>query len=274
MSWRSARTKATRAATRSAPAWCTACATRSWKSHSTRPPRDGTLDGTLRLERLANETSHKRLVDAVRDIGRAGETGEGVDLARFPGARLVEVLFGSTKPKFAAVRAVKNGADGASASAREDESDVADSPPIFWKAARRSSIRSSRSIAPWTGRKKTPSRARAAEDVALIHGPPGTGKTTAVVEYVLQERLRGRRVLCCAASNVAVDTLVERLLRSDFADADSQSGASSGPERGGSSSRKAPLFRARERRALLGLKNQKRKRGKRMRAARDASPKP
>ena len=202
-------------------------------------PDDGTLDGTLRLERLANETSHKRLVDAVRDIGRAGETGEGVDLARFPGARLVEVLFGSTKPKFATVRAVKNGADGASASAREDESDVADSPPIFLES-------SATVVDPFEpidraldrSQKNAVARALAAEDVALIHGPPGTGKTTAVVEYVLQERLRGRRVLCCAASNVAVDTLVERLLRSDFADADSQSGASSGPERGGSSSRK------------------------------------
>ena len=72
-----------------------------------RDPRRRNLDGTLRLERLANETSHKRLVDAVREIGRAGETGEGVDLARFPGARLVEVLFGSTKPKFATVRSKK-----------------------------------------------------------------------------------------------------------------------------------------------------------------------
>lgn len=51
----------------------------------------------------------------------------------------------------------------------------------------------------------------AAADLALVHGPPGTGKTTAVVEYVLQETARGARVLLCAASNVAVDTVVERL---------------------------------------------------------------
>ena len=62
------------------------------------------LDGTLRLERLANETSHKRLVDAVRDVGKVGEGGAGVDLGRFPGARLVEVLFGSTRPRFANAR--------------------------------------------------------------------------------------------------------------------------------------------------------------------------
>ncbi|KAL4856486.1 DNA-binding protein SMUBP-2 [Chlorella vulgaris] len=55
--------------------------------------------------------------------------------------------------------------------------------------------------------------ALAAQDVALIHGPPGTGKTTAVIEIICQEVARGNRVLACAASNVAVDNLVERLAR-------------------------------------------------------------
>lgn len=59
------------------------------------------------------------------------------------------------------------------------------------------------------------SLAMAAKDVALCHGPPGTGKTTAVVEVVRQEAARGSRVLAVAASNVAVDNLVERLVAAD-----------------------------------------------------------
>uniref|UniRef100_A0A3B4UIF9 DNA-binding protein SMUBP-2 n=1 Tax=Seriola dumerili TaxID=41447 RepID=A0A3B4UIF9_SERDU len=50
-------------------------------------------------------------------------------------------------------------------------------------------------------------------ELAVIHGPPGTGKTTTVVEIILQAVKQGQKVLCCASSNVAVDNLVERLAR-------------------------------------------------------------
>uniref|UniRef100_A0A671NTC0 DNA helicase n=1 Tax=Sinocyclocheilus anshuiensis TaxID=1608454 RepID=A0A671NTC0_9TELE len=52
------------------------------------------------------------------------------------------------------------------------------------------------------------------KDVAIIHGPPGTGKTTTVVEVILQAVKQEQKVLCCAPSNVAVDNLVERLAKS------------------------------------------------------------
>ncbi len=56
------------------------------------------------------------------------------------------------------------------------------------------------------------SHALSAEDFAIIHGPPGTGKTTTVVELIRQTVLRGERVLACASSNLAVDNMLERLL--------------------------------------------------------------
>ena len=54
--------------------------------------------------------------------------------------------------------------------------------------------------------------ALSATDVAILHGPPGTGKTTAVVELIRQAVRRGQKVLACAPSNLAVDNMLERLL--------------------------------------------------------------
>lgn len=51
----------------------------------------------------------------------------------------------------------------------------------------------------------------AAADVALIHGPPGTGKTRTLVEAIVQRINAGQRVLATAPSNTAVDNLGERL---------------------------------------------------------------
>ena len=54
--------------------------------------------------------------------------------------------------------------------------------------------------------------ALSARDLAVIHGPPGTGKTTTVVELICQAIDQGHKVLACAPSNTAVDNLLERLV--------------------------------------------------------------
>jgi predicted DNA helicase len=54
--------------------------------------------------------------------------------------------------------------------------------------------------------------AERAQDVMLVHGPPGTGKTTVLVEAVRRAVARGEKVLASAPSNLAVDNLVERLI--------------------------------------------------------------
>lgn len=46
----------------------------------------------------------------------------------------------------------------------------------------------------------------------MIHGPPGTGKTTTVVELILQAvDLQKQKILACAPSNIAVDNMIERV---------------------------------------------------------------
>lgn len=60
-----------------------------------------------------------------------------------------------------------------------------------------------------------------AEHLALIHGPPGTGKTTAVTELIVQlaTLYPQARILVCGASNLAVDNLLERVLAPEYRNA-------------------------------------------------------
>ena len=51
-----------------------------------------------------------------------------------------------------------------------------------------------------------------AKDVAIVHGPPGTGKTSTLVEAIYETLMRESQVLVCAQSNMAVDWISEKLV--------------------------------------------------------------
>lgn len=59
---------------------------------------------------------------------------------------------------------------------------------------------------------KAVNRALAAEDVMIVHGPPGTGKTTTLIEAIYETLRRETQVLVCAQSNAAVDWISSQLL--------------------------------------------------------------
>lgn len=67
---------------------------------------------------------------------------------------------------------------------------------------------------PWLNRtqEEAVNKVLHAKDVAIVHGPPGTGKTTTLVEAVYETRHRENQVLVCAQSNMAVDWISEKLV--------------------------------------------------------------
>ena len=133
---------------------------------------DDDLDGLLRVDRLANEVTHERLKAALRALTAAAAASGGR-------GGLVDILFGAREPR--------------------------DPPSVLHSglALLNAGLDASQQEAVRFG--------LAAPELALIHGPPGTGKTTALVELIAQCAARGERVLACAASNIAVDNLLERL---------------------------------------------------------------
>ena len=67
---------------------------------------------------------------------------------------------------------------------------------------------------PWLNRTQEESvnKVLHAKDVAIVHGPPGTGKTTTLVEAIYETLHRENQVLVCAQSNMAVDWISEKLV--------------------------------------------------------------
>ncbi len=62
-----------------------------------------------------------------------------------------------------------------------------------------------------TSQRQAIERMLSARDLGIIHGPPGTGKTTTIIHLVIELLKREKQLLVCAPSNTAVDLIVERL---------------------------------------------------------------
>jgi superfamily I DNA and/or RNA helicase len=132
-------------------------------------PEEGIEAGALRLDRVANDVTYRRMRSALERL-------RGLDRGR--PAQLRDLLLGEREPRL---------------------------DPL-------------RPLTPLDPRLNSPQAeavrlALSAPDLALIHGPPGTGKTTAVVEVIRQCVVRRERVLAAGPSNIAADNLAEALVR-------------------------------------------------------------
>ncbi|ETN43672.1 uncharacterized protein HMPREF1541_02831 [Cyphellophora europaea CBS 101466] len=129
-------------------------------------------DGKLWLVKLANDVTYRRMDQALSKLTKTPEEQY---------TTLQRVLFGLSQP---------SAPDLASVSV----ADLSFLDPTL-NASQRDAVRF----------------ALASPDLALIHGPPGTGKTYTLIELILQLVQRGQRVLVCGPSNISVDNIVERL---------------------------------------------------------------
>ena len=91
---------------------------------------------------------------------------------------------------------------------------LADLRDIFYTKAPASRYTFDAMRFPWlnASQEKAVNEVLLAKDVAVVHGPPGTGKTTTLVEAIFETLRRESQVLVCAQSNMAVDWISEKLV--------------------------------------------------------------
>lgn len=130
----------------------------------------------LRLARVPNDSTFKRMMRTLDALGRPGLFGGS--------HKVVECLYNESAPRMQSV-----GDD------QYDKWTIKDWYNEGLNFSQKDAVQS----------------ALRQEDIGILLGPPGTGKTTTLVEVIRQLVARKQRVIVCAASNIAVDNIVERL---------------------------------------------------------------
>ncbi|KAK0733922.1 P-loop containing nucleoside triphosphate hydrolase protein [Lasiosphaeria miniovina] len=127
--------------------------------------------GRVWLVKLADDVTYKRMNGTMQKLQKMSEAEHSI---------FIRVLFGQTIPTPVAAEADAGAVDWFDPTLNDSQKDA---------------IRF----------------ALASREIALIHGPPGTGKTHTLIELILQLVKQNLRVLVCGPSNISVDNIVERL---------------------------------------------------------------
>jgi ATP-dependent RNA/DNA helicase IGHMBP2 len=160
-------------------------------------------DGLLGIDVMFDEMSYREMEFALKEVMKAEDNRV---------AALREILLGTEKsgvrseePSFADATAGKRGARSQESEARSQELGGQSE-----STAAKESVSSMASLLNESQREAF-NKVLETADVAFIHGPPGTGKTTTLVQAITATVKEEKQVLVCAPSNAAVDLLADKL---------------------------------------------------------------
>lgn len=147
----------------------------AWRSVYFETCRDWVAHRTLHRQKLANTVTYDRMEKTLKRLSKLLASSSP------PPPDLVEILFGLKAPSFTQHLPIEG-------------------PLMYMDENLNDSQKEAVKFAVYE-----------TEQVALIHGPPGTGKTSTLIECIRHLVRLDKRILVCSASNLAVDNILERL---------------------------------------------------------------